>query len=120
MTNCIPAPNLVARFSSELDKLVARARESPCPVCGPLAALLANTVCLPVLLPFDEARRRFLLAVLHLVDNDRSRAAAMLGVTRGTIYQWCEQYGVPLRRTPRPAGNVSLQGHVRGPMPHTR
>jgi DNA-binding protein Fis len=72
-----------------------------------MAALLAESVCLPVPMPLDEARRRLLFAVLHLVDNDRSRAAAALGVTRGTLYQLCARYGVPRRQKPRRVGTAS-------------
>jgi general stress protein YciG len=94
------------------DPPVARARSSICPQCRQLAELLTTArLCLPVPIRFEEARRRLLLVVLHEVDNDRSRAAQVLGVSRRTIYEWCERYGIPKRRTP-PARHVPSAGQA--------
>jgi DNA-binding protein Fis len=95
------APSALATEDGTQDSLVAQARASLCPQCRQLAERLTAQLCLPAPIRFDEARHRLLLVVLHQVDNDRSRAAQVLGVSRRTIYEWCHRYGIPKRRKAR-------------------
>ncbi len=57
---------------------------------SPLAALYED---LPSL---DELERRYLLHILSTVDGNRSRAAAILGIDRRTLYRMAERFGVKL------------------------
>jgi hypothetical protein len=105
-----PRPPVAGEFplppldGADLAQVLARSRASACPDCQHIAQWLTGRLCLPVPIGFDEARRRLLLTVLHLAGNDRRHAAQLLGVTRCTVYAWCQRYGIPLRRlltTPR-------------------
>ena len=44
----------------------------------------------------DEVERRYLLYVLEAVGGNRTRAAAVLGIDRRTLYRMAERFGVPL------------------------
>jgi general stress protein YciG len=90
--------------TADLDQVLARSRASACPDCQQVAHWLTGRLCLPVPIAFDEARRHLLLPVLHVAGNDRNLAAKWLGVTRRTVYAWCQRYGIPLRRRPTKPG----------------
>jgi DNA-binding NtrC family response regulator len=45
----------------------------------------------------DELERRYLVHVLKAVDGNRSRAAAVMGVDRRTLYRMAERFGVQLK-----------------------
>lgn len=45
----------------------------------------------------DELERRYLLQVLAAVDGNRTRAAAILGVDRRTLYRMAERFGIDLK-----------------------
>jgi DNA-binding NtrC family response regulator len=44
----------------------------------------------------DELERRYLMHVLKAVDGNRSRAAAVMGVDRRTLYRMAERFGLEL------------------------
>jgi len=44
----------------------------------------------------EELERRYLLHMLKAVGGNRTRAAAMMGVDRRTLYRMAERFGVPL------------------------
>ena len=45
----------------------------------------------------DELERRYLQHVLKSVDGNRSRAAAIMGVDRRTLYRMAERFGIDLK-----------------------
>ena len=51
------------------------------------------------ILPLDEFEKRYVLRVLQLVQDNRSRAADMLGIDRRTLYRKLETWGLPTWRT---------------------
>lgn len=57
---------------------------------APLAALFDD---LPAL---DELERRYLLHVLQVVGGSRTKAAALLGIDRRTLYRMAERFGIKL------------------------
>jgi DNA-binding NtrC family response regulator len=44
----------------------------------------------------DELERRYLIHVLKTVDGNRSRAAAVMGVDRRTLYRMAERFGIDM------------------------
>jgi two-component system response regulator HydG len=48
----------------------------------------------------DEFERRYVLRVLELLHDNRSRAADLLGIDRRTLYRRLEAWGLPTWRTP--------------------
>ncbi len=44
----------------------------------------------------EELEKRYVLRVLHLVKDNRSRAAQLLGIDRRTLYRMAERCGLPL------------------------
>ncbi len=46
----------------------------------------------------EELEKRYVLRVLHLVKDNRSRAAQMLGIDRRTLYRRLEGWGLPTER----------------------
>ena len=44
----------------------------------------------------DELERRYLMHVLKAVEGNRSRAAAVMGVDRRTLYRMAERFGLEL------------------------
>jgi two-component system response regulator HydG len=50
------------------------------------------------ILPLDEVEKRYVLRVLQLVGDNRSRAAAALGIDRRTLYRRLESWGLPTQR----------------------
>jgi DNA-binding NtrC family response regulator len=54
----------------------------------------------------DELERRYLLHVLKAVDGNRSRAAAVMGVDRRTLYRMAERFGVDLKSEPGNEGHL--------------
>jgi DNA-binding NtrC family response regulator len=53
----------------------------------------------------DEFEKRYVLQVLQLVHDNRSRAATMLGIDRRTLYRKLETWGLPTWRV-RPDGEA--------------
>ena len=51
------------------------------------------------IVPLDEFEKRYVLRVLQLVQDNRSRAADMLGIDRRTLYRKLETWGLPTWRT---------------------
>ncbi|MBL9038568.1 MAG: sigma-54-dependent Fis family transcriptional regulator [Archangium sp.] len=51
------------------------------------------------IVPLDEFEKRYVLRVLQLVHDNRSRAADMLGIDRRTLYRKLETWGLPTWRT---------------------
>ena len=47
----------------------------------------------------DELERRYLMHVLKAVEGNRSRAAAVMGVDRRTLYRMAERFGLELPET---------------------
>jgi two-component system response regulator HydG len=45
-----------------------------------------------VILSLDEVERRHILRVIKLLDDNKSRAAELLGVDRRTLYRKLERY----------------------------
>ncbi len=52
------------------------------------------------ILPLDEFEKRYVLRVLQLVEDNRSRAAEVLGIDRRTLYRKLEGWGLPTWRSP--------------------
>jgi DNA-binding NtrC family response regulator len=50
----------------------------------------------------DQLEKRYVLRVLQLVKDNRSRAAIMLGIDRRTLYRRLEGWGLPTERHPAP------------------
>ncbi len=48
----------------------------------------------------EEVERRYLLHVLEQVGNNRTRAAAVMGIDRRTLYRMAERFGIPLAEQP--------------------
>jgi DNA-binding NtrC family response regulator len=48
----------------------------------------------------DQLERRYLIHVLQVVANNRTRAAEVLGIDRRTLYRMAERYGVNLNGEP--------------------
>ena len=46
----------------------------------------------------EELEKRYVLRVLHLVKDNRSRAAQLLGIDRRTLYRRLEGWGLPTER----------------------
>ena len=46
----------------------------------------------------DQLEKRYVLRVLQLVKDNRSRAAMMLGIDRRTLYRRLEGWGLPTER----------------------
>jgi transcriptional regulator of acetoin/glycerol metabolism len=44
----------------------------------------------------DELERRYLLHVIEAVGRNRSRAAAVMGIDRRTLYRMAERFGIDL------------------------
>jgi general stress protein YciG len=62
-------------------------------------------LCLPIPIPFDEARRCLLLATLHEAGDERAKAAQWLAISRRALYAWRKHYGIPPSRSPaKPRG----------------
>lgn len=73
---------------TELDvELIARPRQPPRPVQkdGMLSFRIGTTL--------EDAQREFILATLAQYDNDKRRAADVLGVSLKTLYNRLERYG---------------------------
>jgi two-component system response regulator HydG len=51
------------------------------------------------IVPIDEFEKRYVLRVLQLVQDNRSRAADLLGIDRRTLYRKLETWGLPTWRT---------------------
>lgn len=76
----VSADDLPAKMQSE--EIRAKASRSP------LAALYDD---LPTL---DELERRYLLHVLEVVGDNRTRAAEVMGIDRRTLYRMAERFGL--------------------------
>ena len=55
------------------------------------------------ILPLDEVEKRYILRVLQLVQDNRSRAAEVLGIDRRTLYRRLEGWGLPTQRSEQDA-----------------
>jgi two-component system response regulator HydG len=58
----------------------------------------------------DQLEKRYVLRVLQLVKDNRSRAAVMLGIDRRTLYRRLEGWGLPTERraTTAPAAPTAV------------
>jgi DNA-binding NtrC family response regulator len=94
-------PGNVRELENTIERMVVFARGSMLDVEDlPFAARHRTTETLQrafVDLPsLDEVERRYLLYVLEAVGGNRTRAAAVLGIDRRTLYRMAERFGVPL------------------------
>ncbi len=94
-------PGNVRELENTIERMVVFARGSMLDVEDlPFAARHRTTETLQrafVDMPsLDEVERRYLLYVLEAVGGNRTRAAAVLGIDRRTLYRTAERFGVPL------------------------
>ena len=92
----------VRELRNTIERLVASSRGStleafdlPHTVLAPLPSAHEQPFAdLPTL---DDLERRYLLHVLEAAQNNRTRAAEILGVDRRTLYRMAERFGIDLK-----------------------
>ena len=97
-----PWPGNVRELENTIERLVLFSRASvidvqdlPPPIRSRAPGLEEGLFAdLPSL---DELERRYLQHVLKAVDGNRSRAAAVMGVDRRTLYRMAERFGIDLK-----------------------
>ena len=52
------------------------------------------------IITLDELEKRYVLRVLHVVHDNRSRAAELLGIDRRTLYRKLDAWGMPAGHAP--------------------
>jgi two-component system response regulator HydG len=57
----------------------------------------------------DELEKHYVLRVLELLKDNRSRAADVLGIDRRTLYRRLEGWGLPTWRTPPPPPHAAVE-----------
>jgi two-component system response regulator HydG len=109
LENCMEQLAALARGAQvELDDLPRSMRatmpQTPLHSVAPLPVDLAGIVTL------DELEKHYVLRVLELLQDNRSRAADVLGIDRRTLYRRLEGWGLPTWRAPPAEQRVERSG----------
>jgi DNA-binding NtrC family response regulator len=94
-------PGNVRELENTIERLVVFSRANMIEVQDLPAAIRARGPSLEEglftdLPSLDELERRYLIHVLKTVDGNRSRAAAVMGVDRRTLYRMAERFGIDM------------------------
>lgn len=81
----------------EIAPLLVAAIRAPCPGAGIVEEMFRST-------PVEEFERAKILRLLHGNEWNVSRVARIIGITRRTVYQRMDRYGIPRQKVSRQRG----------------